>query len=267
MSVRVFVGCAPNGEDAESQAVLEYTLRKHASVPVDITWMALSRDPKSPFYSDGRNGWQTQNWSTPFTSLRFMVPELCGFQGRAVYTDSDTIWMADVAELWSQDFAPGKCVMAKTADDPNRLCVSLWDCAGAKRFMSTSREAMAHSFTRARLRSDRVIQAFEGNWNCLDGEDYTALDDPDIKVIHYSLESAQPHLKYAVPRLAKEGRKHWFDGKMRPHWRKDLVELFDTLYAEAIEAGFTVDRYIPAVPFGKYKIASHERYGGHRWAK
>lgn len=42
--VHVFVGCAANGEDAESQAVLEYTLRKHSSLPVDIVWMRQSPD-------------------------------------------------------------------------------------------------------------------------------------------------------------------------------------------------------------------------------
>ena len=64
--VRVFVGCAPNHEDAESQAVLEHSIRKHASLPVDITWMKLSRDPVSPF-----SGWNTELWPTPFSGFRW----------------------------------------------------------------------------------------------------------------------------------------------------------------------------------------------------
>lgn len=266
--IRVFVGCAPNAEDAESQAVLEYSLRAHASEEVHITWMRLSRDRNTPFYSDGRNGWQTQSWSTPFTGFRFLVPELCDFKGRAIYTDSDVIFMADIAELWREQFKPGKCVIAKTADDPNRLCVSVWDCAAARQYGIKDRAPMAHSFCRARMRSDRVIQPFEsGEWNCLDGEDYENLEDPRIKLIHYTHEASQPHLRLAVPRLAKAGRKHWFDGKMRKHWRKDLIELFDRLYAEAVAAGYTVDRYLPATPFGKYTLTSHATYGGHRWVR
>lgn len=263
--IRVFVGCAPNGEDAESQAALEYTLRSHASLPVDITWMQLSRDPKSQFYSDGLQGWQSGNWSTPFSPFRYIVPALCGYEGRAIYCDSDLIFMSDVAELWNQEFAPGKCVMAKFEGRAKRLCVSLWDCAAAKEFVPASRFPGGAELTRTRHEIAPAVQAYRGNWNCIDGEDYASLDDPNIKAIHYSLESAQPHLRYAVPRLKKAGLKHWFDGKTRPHWRGDLVRLFDQLYADAILAGYTAERYIPPKPFGNYTLKSHANYGVHKW--
>ena len=48
--IKLFVGCAPNGEDAESQMVLEYTARKHSSLPIDIVWMKHSNDPNSFCY-------------------------------------------------------------------------------------------------------------------------------------------------------------------------------------------------------------------------
>lgn len=264
--IRIFVGCAPNGEDAESCAVLEYSLRSHASLPVQITWMALSRDPASPFYSNGRNGWQTGSWSTPFSPFRFITPALCGFEGRAIYCDSDVIFMADVAELWEQEFSAGKCVMGKHEGRAKRLCVSLWDCARAMEFMPTTRfPDMKGEISRTRHEIAPAVQAYSGAWNCIDGEDYESLDDPRIKAIHYSLESSQPHLRYAIPRLKKAGRKHWFDGKTRPHWRGDLVRLFDQLYADAILAGYTAGRYVPMVPFGDYALKSHENYGVHPW--
>lgn len=263
--IRVFVGCAPNGEDAESQAVFEYTLRSHASLPVQITWMALSRDPKSPFYSDGAKGWQTGGWSTPFSPFRYIVPALCGFEGRAIYCDSDVMFLSDIAELWSQEFAPGKCVMGKVEGRAKRLCVSLWDCSAAMGFMPTSRFPDNAEITRTRHEIAPHVQAYRGAWNCIDGEDYGDLNHPDIKAIHYSLESSQPHLRHAVPRLKKSGRKHWFDGQMRPHWRGDLVRLFDQLYADAILNGYTAERYIPAKPFGDYKLKSHANYRNHRW--
>lgn len=263
--IRVFVGCAPNGEDAESQAVLEYTIRKRASLAVEITWMRLSRDPKSPFYSDGRNGWQTGSWSTPFTPFRFIVPALCNFEGRAIYMDSDVIVQADIAELWNQQFAPGKFVMAKFEGRAKRMCVSLWDCAAAKALMPTSRFPDGGEIKNVLGLLSPYVQAYSGNWNCIDGEDYADLEHRDIKAIHYSLESAQPHLPYALPRLARSGLKHWFDGKTRAHWRGDLIALFDRLYAEALAHGFTLDRYIPTKPFGTYALKSHENYTGHRW--
>ena len=49
-AIRIFVGCDPNDCDLEQMMVLEYSARKHASRPVEITWMRLSRDPASPWY-------------------------------------------------------------------------------------------------------------------------------------------------------------------------------------------------------------------------
>jgi hypothetical protein len=269
--IRIFVGCA-SGDDLESQAVLEYSLRKHASLPVEIIWMQQSRDPASPFFVGAPDGWNTKAWSTPFSGFRWAIPELCGFDGEAIYMDSDMIVMDDIAKLWAQKFEPGKVMMAKAAEqDAWRFCVAKWDCAAAKdhllptadlRLMRSGHNEMKRKFANAPF-----VQRFRGNWNCIDGEDYESLDDPDIKIIHYSAENSQPHLKYAVPRLEATGKKHWFDGATRQHWRSDLINLFDRTLAEAKAAGFPPERYAPAAPFGVYRIKSHANYAGNRWTK
>jgi len=266
--IRVFVGCA-SGDDLESQAVLEYTLRKYASEPVEIVWMQLSRDPSSPFYSNGLSGWQTKNWSTPFSGLRWAVPSLCGYQGKAIYTDSDVIFRADVAELWHQTFEQGKCIIAKGGRDSWRFCVSLFDCEAIYPHILPApelRKPNSHQEMIARFRNSKLIQPFRGAWNVIDGEDFANIRDSKIKLIHYSDESAQPHLRFAVPRLANEGRRHWFDGKTRLHWRADLIQLFDQLLREATSAGFYVDKYRPRFPFGDYRIQNHGGYTGHRFS-
>lgn len=269
--IRVFVGCAPNGDDLESQAVIDYTLRKFASQPVEITWMRLSRDLASPFYSDGAKGWQTQLWSTPFSGFRWAVPELCRFEGRAIYCDSDVIFRADIAELYEQAFKPGKIVLAKGGADSWRFCVSLWDCAAAAAIvpplLRLRARPEAHRELMAKFKGASFVQAFSGDWNNIDGETKVDIFDPSIKAIHYSSEAHQPQLRHAIPRLAKEGRKHWFDGEVRPHWRKDLVELFDRLLAEAIAAGYRPENYAPETLFGDYKKMSHKAgYRSHRFA-
>ena len=43
-AVRIFIGTSANGEDAEAEMVYEYSLRKNASVPIEITWMRQTRD-------------------------------------------------------------------------------------------------------------------------------------------------------------------------------------------------------------------------------
>lgn len=239
MTIRIFIGCAPNHDDAESQAVLEYTIRKHASRPVDITWMKLSRDPASPFH-----GWDTSSWATPFSGFRYAVPALCNYEGRAIYMDSDVIVMADVAELIDMHMIGGD-VMARSS---SRLCVSLWDCAPVDRIGWPNIKRNVRPVTR------NLPFPPDQNWNCLDGEDYADLHDPRIKAIHYTSMPHQPHLPHALKRL---GGKHWFDGKVTPHWRADLVELWEQMYVEAQAAGYTVDRYCQDEPYGTYSKGSN----------
>jgi hypothetical protein len=266
--IRIFVGCA-SGDDLESQAVLEHSLRRHTRRRLEIVWMQLSRDPASPFYSDGRLGWQTQQWSTPFSGFRWAVPSLCGFQGRALYLDSDCIARADIGELWDQTLAPGKIVLAKGGQDSWRFCVSLWDCAAAQPHLWSPprlRSTDAHAAMISLMRNSNLVQPFDGAWNCIDGEDFGSIEDPRIKLIHYSSEAHQPHLRHAVPRLHREeDRAHWFDGKRLPHWRKDLVALFDRELEAAKAAGFAPENYAPAVPFGAYALRSHKNQAHHRW--
>lgn len=271
-TARIFVGCAANHEDAESQAVFEWSVRKHASLPVEITWMKLSRDPASPFYCSAEGGWRTEAWATPFSGFRWAVPELCGFEGRGIYMDSDVIVMADIAELWQQPFMPARVVLAKGAAASWRYCVSLWDCERARRWMLPLSELQARpdshrAMTRVFRSKPHLTQPFHGGWNCLDGEDYDDLDHPDIKAIHYSAMRHQPHLTRATARLREEGRKHWFDGKPALHWRPDLILLFERLLAEAEWNDYPVQRYCQTPIFGAYRKLAVGRVGPPGWAR
>lgn len=261
--IRVFVGCAPNGEDAESQAVLEYTLRSRASRSVDLVWMKLSRDPASFWYSDGAHvGWRTETWSTPFTGFRWAIPAYCGYQGRAIYMDSDTIARADIAALFDQPMAPGRVIKARGVEGKVRYCVMLIDCAQAQKHFSPLNEIKGdpHSAKRMtafmRSRPD-LAEKFDGNWNCIDGDGIASLDDPSIKIIHYSRMNNQPHLKHALPRLAAAGQKHWFDGEVAPHWRADMIELFDAELTAAEAAGYRVADYAALPHFGSFRKKSY----------
>lgn len=240
--IKIFVGCAPNHDDAESQAVLEYTIRKHATEPVDITWMKASRDPLSPLH-----GWDNHTWATPFSGFRWAVPHLCNYAGRAIYMDSDIIVRADIAELWNMDFNGADAV----ARDSVRSCVMLMDCT-------------SYRFNIEYLQVKRGFRPVlnwgyfpdDHMWNCLDGE-MLPLDDPRIKAIHYTSMPHQPHIPFAAKRLAADGRKHWFTGQIAHHWRSDLVDLFDRLLSEAEQEGFTVDTYCQDEIYGDFIIGNH----------
>lgn len=266
--IRLFVGCAANGEDIESQIVLEHTLRKHCSQDIDITWMMLSRDEKSFF-----SGWKTDLWSTPFSGFRWAVPELCSFEGRAIYMDSDIIGKADLTELWNVPIDLGKVVVAKGGNEGWRFCVSLWDCSAARKYLPDADQfkgsATSHrSFVNFFKTNKEIVQSFSnGNWNCIDGENYPDIDHPQIKLLHYSSEAHQPQLKHALPRLAATGRKHWFDGEIKPHWRPEIQHRFDLELKNALLNGYRVENYEPEKLYGPYVKKSEKNYKSHQWAR
>lgn len=255
MSIRIFVGTPANNEDLEWQAVLEYSLRARSKHVLDITWMMLSRDPASFWYSDPQKerGWRTHGWATPFTGLRWGIPHFCGFKGRAIYMDSDIIAKADIAGLYYQDMP--KAVLSKRHGKRGWLpCVMLFDCEKLKDILPpihTIRDTPGKYLHMPALIDEHTTQ-FSGNWNCRDGEKYENLDDPDIKMIHYTKIPTQPNHKYARERLAKAGKKHWFAGPDLEHPRQELTKLFQNTYDKAWAMGYRPDSYKLKREFGNY---------------
>lgn len=239
--IRVFVGCA-SGDDAESQAVLEWTLRKHmhGARGLSLNWMRQG----AGFWKD----WNTSSWATPFTGFRWGIPAFCGYEGRAIYCDSDVIFRADVAELWDQEMRGDVAILLKGTEGKLRTCVMLMDCAKLRPHLPPIKELKRlddpNGWFRKYLDSHReLLGKFDGQWNCADLKHFSDVNDPDLKLIHYTLMATQPHLPRAKARLAKEGRRHWYDGETFPHARPELIELFEREFAEACANGYTPERY------------------------
>ena len=240
--IRVFIGCAPDGHDAESQAVLEHSIRSRCSARVEINWMIATRRPGS-FWS----GWDMQNWATPFSGFRWAVPLACGFIGRAIYMDSDLIVVGDLADLWRMDLKSGQVAAAR---NPFRFCVTLWDCEAARphmlRFLDLQ-SADGHSRqSRYFATHQGLVKSFGSLWNYLDTEDR----GPFANVVHYTDLSTQPQLNHALARLAHFRQKHWYDGPRRPHPRPEITALFEAELAAATRAGYRWENYIPEETFG-----------------
>jgi hypothetical protein len=117
-------------------------------------------------------------------------------------------------------------------------------------------------------RNSHFIMPFPNGdqWNCLDGEGEVDLHADHIKAIHYTYMATQPQLPYALKRMNAAGLNHWFDGQVKPHWRTDLIELFDELLAEAAENGYPVERYTRGEPYGNYQKHSVATIGIPGWA-
>lgn len=247
--IRLFVGADGTNGDLESQAVLEYTVRKHASLPVDIVWM--QQQAKGPW-----SGWQCGSGRTPFTHFRWAIPSVCGYDGRAIYTDSDFLFLADIAELWRQPI-PEVGLVRNPKGKLSTSCI-LFDCAKAKGHVpdldTLKKMPDAHSTVLSYFRAHLgLLTAFEGNWDCADFEKDVKqkgnLSDPRIKAIHYTRMEQQLHLKHALKRLKAEGRRHWYTGEVFAHPRQDLQALFDALLEDAIAHGYPPERY-RVDPFG-----------------
>jgi hypothetical protein len=244
--IRLFVGCDATNGDLESQAVLEYSVRKHASEDVAIVWMQQAA--KGPW-----SGWNCKTGRTPFTHFRWGIPSVCNYEGRAIYCDSDFLFVADIAELWHQAI-PSVGLVRNPTGKLSTSCI-LFDCEKAKGHVPTLEQLRAmkdaHSTVLDYFRKHvGLLTAFDGNWDCADFEKDVKqkgdLNAPHIKAIHYTRMEQQLHLKHAIPRLKKEGRKHWYAVGGAPvfdHPRQDLQALFDRYYEEAQAAGYTVDRY------------------------
>jgi lipopolysaccharide biosynthesis glycosyltransferase len=93
--MKVFVGYDPR-EDIAYQVCKHSIVSKQPNADVRPLVQKELRD----------KGWYTRHVdklaSTEFTFTRFLVPELCNFEGWALFMDCDMILTADIAELFAQ---------------------------------------------------------------------------------------------------------------------------------------------------------------------
>lgn len=236
--IRIFVGTDANGGCAEAQMVYEHSLRKRSSLPIELHWMKISKDPNSFWY-----GWNTDRWSTPFSGFRYGIAAACDFKGKAIYTDDDMVWLHDPAELWNMEIPDDKIMTGKKLRNGEiRHCVSLIDCAKWEDFPPVQRRKGNDDFVETMKRlTIPMTHIIDDAWNCYDGEDKNI---EDIKLLHLTAMSSNPAIALAVRRLGDQS-KHWYDGPIVPHRRRDIVELFIKEYEDALADGYSVADYIP----------------------
>lgn len=238
--MKIFIGSSSNGEDAPSEAVLEYTLRKNTKRDLEIIWMRQTDDPTSYWH-----GFQTQRWSTPFSGYRWAIPEYCNFEGRAIYMDEDMMNFRDIGDLFDMDLGPGRRPFAARRGQRfggHEFCVMVINCKYAKDWLlPVERQRMLPDY------HHRCINQFSGDesfvaemdprWNCLDGE---GRELEDIFHLHWTKMSTQPW------------KPAWFTGTPEEHPRQDLVKLFWHVLEEAKAAGYQPK--IPNTPPIQYNI-------------
>ena len=137
--------------------------------------------------------WQMEDLQS-FTPLRFMPPELMGYQGRAVVIDPDIFAAGDIHGLLSRDME-GKAIMCRARPGPKGLAssVMLLDCAKLTHWRCEEQFDEMFAFTRdymdwisLKLEPRDTIGLFEREWN-----DFDRLT-PKTKLLHNTKRWTQP---------------------------------------------------------------------------
>src|SRR5919198_1191484 len=244
--IRVFVGA--DESQLVAAAVLEYSIRKHASRPVEFTTMI---DLEVPVPKDKAN-----RARTGFSFYRFLIPKLCGFEGRALYLDCDMQVFADMAELWNIPFGDQKVLCTYQGEPPEQwkdnpafspgrqLSVMMIDCSRLDWDIDEIIRGLDDgAYTYKQLMGDLAIvepteidERIPPEWNHL--EHY----EPGVtKLLHYTVVPTQPWKNDRNPlreiwlnafrEAAREGaigRELVERGIDQGHVKRDLLGEFDT---------------------------------------
>ena len=125
-TVRVFVASTP--AEWLPMRVLEFSIRETTSLPVEVASIhTFNRPIPIPLSVENRP-------RTPFSFQRFLIPELCGYSGKAIYLDADMQVFCDIRELWNCDFAGCDLQTVREANKGRRgqFSVMLLNCEALK---------------------------------------------------------------------------------------------------------------------------------------
>ncbi len=217
MSVPIFIGY--DSRIAVASDVLTYTIKKHASRPVDINLLkiqdlyaqGLFRRPLDPLQS------------TEFTYSRFLVPFLRGYNGKALFIDNDMVCFSDIWEILDLPMDDYAIKLVKHVHEPkvtvkmdgkvqsayprkNWSSMMLMDCSKLGCWtldaVETKPAPWLHRFEPI---PDEAIGELPAGWNVLD-EDYT----PGTKLWH--MTTGAPYFdKYADMLHAGVWYKAYYD--------------------------------------------------------
>jgi lipopolysaccharide biosynthesis glycosyltransferase len=219
--VRVFIG---SGEASViERKVLIHSLRKTCSRELDLyvfngTHNAVEHNDEPPVLANLPLSIKYRNY-TEFSNYRFLIPEICGHQGRAIFLDSDMVCLADIAELFDQDMKD--CDMLAKAEAYQgegtwALSNILFDCSRCRFdleqiFADVDRGVFSntdfHQMTPKFLQSRHYqLGAMDPHWNVFDKHDL------DTKLIHYTNLRMQPW-KFANHPYEELWFKHFEEAK------------------------------------------------------
>jgi hypothetical protein len=122
--IRVYV--AATSSEMLPVRVLEYSIKKHTSMTARVEPLHLT-GKSIPTPKEERN-----QARTPFSFQRFLIPEVAGRQGHAIYLDADMQVFRDLRELWAFPMGDASILAVQEPLESGRrpqFSVMLLDCA------------------------------------------------------------------------------------------------------------------------------------------
>lgn len=186
--------------------VAQHALKRNSAAP-DRFDVRIIRTEEFPFLAaregqtylrEGKGAvWKNDDLQS-FTPLRFAVPELMGYAGRAVIMDPDIFAVADINELLDQDMG-GAAILARRMDADHRRplhyasSVMLLDCARLTHWRAEEDFARLFAFERdyrdwmwLLLEPAGSVGELDPAWN-----DFDTLS-PRTKMLHNTHRRTQP---------------------------------------------------------------------------
>ena len=196
---RVFIGW--DSREPEAYDVAAQSLKRHASIPVEVMPIKQEDLRAQGLYRRERDPLA----STEFTYTRFLTPHLAGFQGHALFHDSDFLWTGDIAEMLAlvdaakavtcvqHDHQPPEATKMDNAVQTryprkNWSSLMLFNCAHPsvrKLDVDTVNRESGAYLHRMQWAADDEIGALPETWNWLEGWCKAGPGDTP-KVIHYT---------------------------------------------------------------------------------
>ncbi|NES81874.1 MAG: glycosyl transferase [Moorea sp. SIO2B7] len=201
--IKVFIG---SGEASLlERKVCIYSLRKHTNRDLDIyvfnaSHNAIELNDQEPFLAPLSLRIKYKS-ITEFSFYRYLIPQLCNHQGKAIYLDSDTICLTDIGELFDTplkgcDFLAKRDTYTSIGKDLWGLSVMLIDCETCHFDLETYWDEIdqgLYTYTDFSCMSPVFIAhhpykigTLEPHWNVFD------YYDKDTKLIHYTNLYTQP---------------------------------------------------------------------------
>lgn len=218
--VRVYVG----SQEAQmlSVKVLEYSIRKHASLSVEVHPLhERGAGIEIPVPADVNN-----RPRTPFSFQRFLIPSLAGHEGRAIYVDSDMQVFKDIRELWTLPFQGNDLLAAREPGETGRkpqFSVMLLNCDTLHWEIAEIVAALDRGeLTYETLMYDmavapRIDAAIDPAWNSLERH-----KEGETALVHYTDMNTQPWVSTQNP--------------LGHLWVRDLLD--------AVQSGFISRAYV-----------------------